>query len=250
VSDQGCKVATEMTNLTTLCLSRTRVTHGLYHIIASALCVYQKQIDRGVKEGNIGTDDNGSHVEHDGAPRRKGLVSLQHLFLCGNDISAKDLTKLAELPSIETLDFMGCTNISPKNVADLKRVLTAKDSVASCNVVTGKKMIVRYKSTASRPSTPVKSTPERDPFALTSSPFGLASPFAFGLSPVATARSTQTKALKSPKTIHLDNGPAATTTTTNAFEGELWSCDQFITFLRKGTSVDCFVHTLVVVSPD
>jgi hypothetical protein len=38
VSDQGCKTAAEMTSLTTLCLNRTRITHGLYTIIAAALC--------------------------------------------------------------------------------------------------------------------------------------------------------------------------------------------------------------------
>ena len=38
MSDQGCKTAAEMTSLATLCLSRTRVTHGLYNIIAAALC--------------------------------------------------------------------------------------------------------------------------------------------------------------------------------------------------------------------
>ena len=38
VSDQGCKTAAEMTSLTTLCLNRTRITHGLYNIIAAALC--------------------------------------------------------------------------------------------------------------------------------------------------------------------------------------------------------------------
>jgi hypothetical protein len=163
------------------------------------------------------------------------LVSLQHLFLCGNDILAKDLEKLAQLPCIETLDFTGCTNISPKSVADLKRALIARSSTASCDVVAGKKLLVRYHGTLARPHTSTKSAVACDPFALTSSPFGIASPFSFGLSPVAARAKKQ----KSANPAHLNNVNAPTTSAaaTNAFEGELWSCDQFITFLRKGTPI-------------
>jgi hypothetical protein len=37
VSDRGCKVVVGMSKLATLCLSRTRVTHAIYSILASSL---------------------------------------------------------------------------------------------------------------------------------------------------------------------------------------------------------------------
>jgi hypothetical protein len=184
-------------------------------------------------EGDIGTDTNRSHGDQgDNPSKRVGLVSLQHLFLCGNDILAKDLEKLARLPCIETLDFTGCTNISPKSVADLKRALTVRSSTASCDVVAVKKLLVRYHST-SLLQTPTKSAVACDPFALTSSPIGIASPFSFALSPVAARAKKQ----KSATPVHPNhaNAPTASVAATNAFEGELGSCDQFVTFLRKGT---------------
>jgi hypothetical protein len=149
---------------------------------------------------------------------------------------------LALLPGIETLDFMGCTNVAPKNVASLKRALAARPGVASCEVVAGKKLVVRYNRTGQRtPQRTAKAPSEADPFALSppSSPFGMSSPLfsSFGgLSPVLARKVAQKDGVRKADGQGEDtpvksngNAPAA-----NAFEGDLWSCDQFITFLRKG----------------
>jgi len=109
--------------------------------------------------------------------QKQGLVSLQHISLCGNDLLAKDLTKLSLLPSIETVDFTGCGFIANKNLAGLKRAIAERKPNTFFEIVNSKKILVRQRS-------------------------------------------------KEPMQSAIVMGA-------NMLEGELWSSDQFIAFLRQ-----------------